>query len=121
MPMAPNVECTQYHAGLAVTDLNAAIAFYTQKLGFWEAFRWGEPPTMAGVNIGHVQVFLEQGTPAPDGCYLYFVVGNADELFAFHRENGVEVLQEIGDRPWDLRDYTVRDLYGHRLTFGHRI
>ncbi len=26
-----------------------------------------------------------------------------------------------GDRAWGLRDYTIRDPYGHRLTFGHHI
>jgi len=35
---------------------------------------------MAGVNLGQVQVFLEQDTPTPEGCSVYFVVGDADEL-----------------------------------------
>ena len=33
------------------------------------------------VTLGEVQVFLEQGTPNPDGISVYFVVGNADELY----------------------------------------
>ena len=119
--VAPQVDVEQYHASLRVADLSAAIEFYSTRLGFRHAFSWGEPPTMAGVNLGETQVFLEAGTPAPPGCSLYFVVGNADELYAFHRTNGVEVINPLGDRPWELRDYTVRDLDGHALTFGHRL
>jgi catechol 2,3-dioxygenase-like lactoylglutathione lyase family enzyme len=120
-PAKPEIECEQQHPSLAVADLLAAAEFYRDKLGFFTAFTWGEPPTMAGVNLGNVQIFLEQGTPSPNGLSVYFVVGDADELYAYHRGNGVEILQEPGDRPWGLRDFTVRDRDGYALTFGHRI
>jgi catechol 2,3-dioxygenase-like lactoylglutathione lyase family enzyme len=119
--MLPDIECEQHHPGLAVTDVEAAVDFYVTKLGFRKAFTWGEPPTMAGVNLGHVQMFLELGQPAPQGCSVYFVVEDADELYEFHRANGVEVAQAIDDRPWHIRDYTVRDLHGYHLVFGHRL
>ena len=61
----PFVECEQVHAGLAVTDIAAAIDFYTKKLGFKLAFTWGDPPTFAGVNLDKVQMFLRKGTPDP--------------------------------------------------------
>jgi hypothetical protein len=76
---------------------------------------------MAGVNLGSVQIFLEQGTPSPAGLSVYFVVGDADELFAYHRDGGVDVAVPPGDRDYGLRDYTVRDPWGYRLTFGHPI
>jgi catechol 2,3-dioxygenase-like lactoylglutathione lyase family enzyme len=120
-PQRPRVDCEQHHASLAVSDVLAAAQFYAEKLGFFTAFTWGEPPTMAGVNLGSVQIFLEHGTPSPKGLAVYFVVGDADELFAFQRANGVVIVQEPGDRPWGLRDYTVRDLDGYFLTFGHRL
>ena len=52
---------------------------------------------------------------------MYFVVGNADELLEWHQAQGVEVSFPIGDRDYGLRDYTVRDLYGNRLTFGQHL
>ena len=117
----PKIECDQLHAGLAVDDVAAAADFYTTKLGFHLAFTWGEPPTMAGVNLGNVQVFLERGTPNPKGCSVYFVVGDADELYEFHRQSGVAIAEEIDDRAYGIRDYTVRDLHGHHLSFGHHL
>ena len=33
----------------------------------------------------------------------------------------MEITTEIGDREYGIRDYTVRDLDGHLLCFGHHI
>jgi catechol 2,3-dioxygenase-like lactoylglutathione lyase family enzyme len=120
-PVAPQVDCDQQHPSIPVTDVLTASDFYTTKLGFRLGFTWGEPPTMAGVNLGEVQIFLRQGTPAPQGCALYFVIGAADELCDFHRAHGVEIVEPVTDRAWGFREYTVRDLHGYRLIFGQRI
>ncbi|HEX6746170.1 MAG TPA: VOC family protein [Longimicrobium sp.] len=121
MATRPEIDCEQAHAGLAVEDIPAAVDFYTNKLGFDLGFTWGEPPTFAGVNLGDVQMFLQKGAPDPQGCSVYFLVGDADELCEFHRANGVEIVQEPGDRDYHIRDYTVRDLHGYYLTFGRRL
>ena len=49
---------------------------------------------------------------------VVFMVGDADALYEFHRANGVEVVEEIDDREYGIRDYAVKDLYGYRLVFG---
>lgn len=120
-PDRPQVECERHHTTLYVSDLLAAVDFYTSKLGFSPGFTWGDPPTMAGVNLGDAQIFLQQGTPNPKGCVVQFVIGNADDLYEFQHANGVETVEPPGDRPYGLRDYMVRDLYGHFLGFGHYI
>lgn len=120
-PRRPTVECRFHHTGLPVADVPEAVAYYTDRMGFTLGFTWGEPVSMAGVNLGDAQIFLEQGTPNPDGCNLYFVVGDADELYRFQSGQGVEIVAEPGDRPYGLRDYAVRDLHGYGLSFGHYI
>jgi catechol 2,3-dioxygenase-like lactoylglutathione lyase family enzyme len=102
-----------------VSDIPTAVEFYTTKLGFKLGFTWGDPPTFAGVNLDKTQMFLQKGTPNPKGCSVYFVVGDADQLFEFHRAQGVEIAETIDDRPYGLRDYAVRDLHGYHLSFGH--
>jgi len=115
------IDFEQYHAILMVPDVHAAVEFYTSRLGFWRAFESGDPPNFAGVNLGRVQLFLENGTPSPQGCAVYFVVSDADKLHRFHTSRGVQIVQSLADREYHLRDYTVRDLFGYHLTFGHRI
>jgi catechol 2,3-dioxygenase-like lactoylglutathione lyase family enzyme len=118
---APFVECEQTHAGVTVSDIPAAVDFYTAKLGFALGFTWGDPPTFAGVNLDKVQMFLQKGTPEPKGSAVYFLVGDADMFYEFHRANGVDIAMEIGDREYGIRDYVVRDLHGYYLTFGHHL
>lgn len=120
-PAAPQVDCEQHHPSLMVSDVADAVEFYTKKLGFHLGFTSGEPPSFAGVQLDRVQIFLELGVPSPQGCAVYFVVGDADELYEFHRASGVDILEAPADRSYSLRDYTVRDPYGYRLTFGHRL
>src|SRR5688572_11074090 len=115
----PSVECKQQIPGLVVQDVLAAVDFYTHKLGFRLAFTWGNPPTMAGVNLGEVGVHLMQGKPEPREGSVYFIVDDADALFELHRGNGVEIVEPPENRPWEMRDYRVRDLEGHLLGIGH--
>src|SRR6478752_5153433 len=115
----PPIECEQHNAGLTVADIPAAVDFYTKKLGFKLGFLWGDPPNFAGVKLDQVQIFLQQGTPDPKSGSVYFHVGNADELFAFHRAGGVEIDVSFFQAEDGIRDYTIRDLDGNYLTFGH--
>ena len=117
----PTIDCERHHTTLIVADVPAAVEFYTTRLGFTPGFTWGEPVSMAGVNLGEVQIFLQQGTPRPAGCALHFIVGDVDELYAFHRGRGVDIVAEPGDRHYGVRDYAVRDPYGHHLEFGQYI
>ena len=118
---APDVECEMHHTTLVVSDVRKAVEFYTTKIGFWLAYMEEDPPEFAGVNLGQVQIFLEQGTPNPEGCSVYFVVGDADALHDFQISKGVEVVEPLADRPYELRDFAVSDLHGYRLRFGHRL
>ena len=63
-----DVACEQVHPTLRVRDVRAAAAYYVDRLGFRLDFTSGEPPTFAGVSLGRVQVFLEQGEPDPRGA-----------------------------------------------------
>lgn len=120
-PERPNVECEQQHAQIRAPDLDAAIDFYTEKLGFTLGFRWGEPTNFAGVNLGNQQIFLERGEVRPNGVAAFFVVGDADALHDYQCANGVEIVVPIDDREYGLRDYRVRDLNGCEISFGHNL
>ena len=117
----PVINCDRIHPVLSVSDVVAAVDFYVTRLGFNRGFIEGDPPGFAGVNLGDVQLFLRRGTPRPEGCSVFFVVEDADTLYEFQRGNGVEVVEPPEDRHYGLRDYAVRDLDGHYLSFGHYV
>lgn len=117
----PRVVCERLHPILPVTDVAGAVDFYVDKLGFEQGFLYGDPPHFAGVNLGEVQLFLMKTSEPSPGGGAAFVVEDADTLFEFQRAQGVEVLEPPGDRDYGLRDYVVRDLEGHPISFGHYI
>jgi len=120
----PLIDCEQTHTGLPVRDLTAAIAFYTAKLGFRLSFTWGEPEAhFAGLHCGRAEIFLAvspECTPHAT-CTAFYLVAEVDALYEFHRAQGVEILEPIADRAYGIRDYSVRDLYGHQLMFGQHL
>jgi catechol 2,3-dioxygenase-like lactoylglutathione lyase family enzyme len=116
---APPVECTRLNPSLRVRDIVRAIEFYTTKLGFKLGFTWGEPVGFAGVTLGEVQIFLQQGDPGTVPGQVYFVVDDADALHDYQATNGARVLRTPADQAYELRDYTVADQDGNELTFGH--
>ena len=120
-PTVPFIECEKMHVTLPVSDLAAAIEFYVTKLGFRLGFTWGEPATFAGIMLGEMEIFLKEDRPGPNAGAVVFMVSDADALYGFHRANGLEVVEEIADREYGIRDYAVKDLYGYRLVFGHYI
>jgi catechol 2,3-dioxygenase-like lactoylglutathione lyase family enzyme len=117
----PSVHCEQIIPGLPVKDIHKAVDFYIDKLGFTLGFKWGDPVDMAGMNLGKVQVHLFQNTPQPEVCSVYFIVEDADELFAFQQVNGVNIISPPQDKPYSMRDYRVTDLDGNILGFGHYV
>ncbi|GAA0523061.1 VOC family protein [Chitinophaga japonensis] len=113
---------SQLFPTLLVNDIRSAVDFYTSRLGFSPRFTWGEPPTYAGVDLGQTTLHLAKGTPYVAGhSEVNFVIDNADELYAFHRGNGVEIVEPIDDREYGIRDYKIKDLDGNYLGFGHYI
>ena len=56
----------------------------------------------AGVTLDKVQMFLQRGPASPNGCSVYFLVGDVDQLYEFHRAHGVEIAEDIGDREYAM-------------------
>jgi len=109
---------------LAVADLAAAVVYYTDVLGFHEAWRWGDPPARVGVARDRVELQLVQaGTPgAPVGdAVVYCHVRGVDALYAECTTRGADICMPLADRGFGLRDFRVRDLDGNILGFGEPI
>ncbi|WP_143306601.1 VOC family protein [Chitinophaga vietnamensis] len=119
---APRIECNKLFPTLLVEDIMTAVDFYTNKLGFKLRFTWGDPPTYAGVDLGEVTVHLAKGEQSHRGfAEVNFIVDDADELYAFHLAQGLQILTPIGDRDYGIRDYGLEDPYGNLIGFGHYI
>ncbi|WP_229073453.1 glyoxalase/bleomycin resistance/extradiol dioxygenase family protein [Actinoplanes sp. DH11] len=111
------------HPIIYVEDLEAALAFYRDQLGFAETYRFGEFVSLAlGTSvISVVQVTDGQtgshGLPIRPGAGHQFELcvytDDVDAAVAEFRERGVPVLVEPADQPWGERMAYVADPDGH--------
>ena len=112
-------------AVLAVKDVVEAARFYVDMLGFSQRWLWGEPPTFGCVGFGRAEIFLCQqpqlATQVEGHMHCFYTDDDVDALYAQHVAAGANVLWPIENKPWGLREYTVRDLNGYHLRFGGHV
>jgi catechol 2,3-dioxygenase-like lactoylglutathione lyase family enzyme len=115
----------QNHYVLAVHDVQRSANFYVEMLGF-QIVR--EPPGWIFVKKDNCMIMLGE---CPDdmhaselGCHSYFAylrVEDADSYYRHLTAKGADVLSKIADKPWDMREFSVRTPDGHRITIGHSL
>jgi GNAT superfamily N-acetyltransferase len=114
-----DIRFTNAVAILPVPDVTAAVDHYHRILGFNVDFLWQNPPTHAGVSRekAGVQFTLNPARAIKCQTELFFFVEGLDDLYATHRHSGAHIVSSIENKPWGMREYTVRDLWGHELRF----
>ncbi|MEN8159943.1 MAG: glyoxalase superfamily protein [Myxococcota bacterium] len=105
---------------ISVDDLPGALEYYETVLGFTRDWVWGEPPEAAGVYRDRIELQLAQrGKLGPAGSSHVSLRGTGvDALFEELNAAGAEVRVPIADRPYGLRDFSIRDPSGNVLDFG---
>lgn len=112
------VRCSQLHPVLSVSDVQETVAFYVDQLGFDEGFLWGDPPSIAGLNLDQVSLHVAQGTPTPTGCSVYFVVDDVDAIYERAQASAATIVYPVEEQEYGLRDFCVADNNGYHLHFG---
>jgi catechol 2,3-dioxygenase-like lactoylglutathione lyase family enzyme len=103
---------------LPVTDVDKALAFYTDQLGFQLGWKWGDPITHGNVCRDSISLDLismpeQQRGPA----MAYIQLSGVDAYFSELKGRNLTV-SEPQDRPYGMRDFEVVDPDGNRLSFG---
>ena len=122
--MASPAPVTKFEAvtpRLPVSDVEQALAFYVDKLGFELGWKWGNPFTHANVCRDSIALDLIASPIDRQGTAMAYVeLSGVDEYFLELKGRDV-VLSDIGDRPYGMRDFEVVDPSGNHLAFGEPI
>ena len=108
------------HVGLAVENFDEAFAFYTQKMGFREAFTVRDAdgrPTLAYVQVNRntfVELQQANATRRPGLNHLGLHVENLRNTVAALKQRGVTV-EEPRTRPDDSSVANATDPFGTRI------
>ena len=114
---------------LNVSDITATFEWFA-KLGWEEAWHWGEPPGFAAVCNGKVEIFLCQGGQGSRGGPMPQFLGDdetggvwmswwlespatVDEAYQLALKHGMTVTMPPTDEPWNVREFHLRHPDGH--------
>ena len=110
---------------LRTTDMTSSIRFYTAKLGFTVEFNYEDfyAGIRAGVQIIHLKLVDEKDPSIPyvnDGghLHLYLEAENVADFAAQLKANGVPLVKDVHETPWNTREIVIYDDQGHTLYFG---
>jgi len=121
---------------LAVEDIEASIAFYTQKLGF--THQWSMSPGANGktdfacvaldgseILLGTMRGYVALGDEAKRGTgiqlYIELSTGvDIDSLYTHAKASGVNITREIADRDWGERAFTFKGPDGYSYMLAKR-
>ena len=107
---------------LAVLDLEKSRAWYTDQLGFevmMEVDGW------CFLNRGNVRLRLGHCPDAKPiteckdhSWFAYIHVQGIDDLYRDCCEREIEIWHPLDSKPWDMREFAIVTIDGHRIVFG---
>ena len=112
---------------LLVADLERAVAYYRDRLGF-RCGVYGDPPDFAVCDRDQASIFLALcGEPeriVPNWRIVdnvwnaYIRVDDVEAVYAEVQERGAEIDYTIYNAPSGFREFGVQDPDGHDIAFG---
>lgn len=107
-------------------NIPATVAWYEAKLGFKCLGTWQDPPVYAIISRDQNAIHFrcaDAPTANPEKYSdelldAYIFVEDADALYAEYAAQGLEFTRELGNMPWNSREFVVKDCDGRLLAFG---
>ena len=112
-----------------VRDLEASVAYWSEKVGFVANELYGNPPNFAMPSRSGQTIMLAKlpaGVEAPlphwrvvDKCnQAYIWVDDARALYDEVVARGANIDWTLYDTPWGTREFGIQDLDDHDIAFG---
>jgi catechol 2,3-dioxygenase-like lactoylglutathione lyase family enzyme len=100
---------------LPVRDVRASQEWYRDTLGLGINWLWED--NFGSVGEDCVELFLyESDEPRPVICSVF--VNDVEEIYERARERGGEIVSELELKPWNVREFSIRDPDGNVLRIG---
>jgi catechol 2,3-dioxygenase-like lactoylglutathione lyase family enzyme len=127
VPVHPATHLTGIAPQFLVDDLDRAIAYYRDKLGFNLDFKYQS--FYAGVTRDGLAIHLKHAPKLPadrehrkhnEHLDAYISVSGVRGLFSELERRGAQVIKPLEERPWACLDFYVEDPDGYILCFSEQ-
>jgi uncharacterized glyoxalase superfamily protein PhnB len=111
---------------LAVHDLERSARYYRDVLGF-EVREVGDPGWRFFVRddcfimAGECPDALPPDQMGDHSYFAYVLVSGIDGLYEEVRAKGATLIKPLRNEPWNMREFGIRTVDGHRIMFGYRL
>ncbi len=105
---------------LAVRDVKGAQAYYRDRFGFSIAWHH-EEGRMGAVSHGDCAIFFRQTDGEIYPAAFWIFTEDIDKAFSEMAKRGADIVDPLEDKPWGMRQFTVRDLNGNLFHLHHDI
>lgn len=111
---------------IAVKDLDASAQYYKDVLGFEiedrgaEGWRWFTLGPMS-IMAGHCPEEVLAEEINNHSSILRVELDDVNDYYGACKARGAVFRNDIEDKPWGFREFTVGTNEGHRLTFAERL
>lgn len=103
---------------LPVKDVEKAQSYYQDILGF--KAEWVHPSKeMAAVSSGETSIFFRKRMQDFEPSVNWIYADKVDEMYNSLKQAGAEIVEDIEDKPWGIRQFTIRDLDGNIFYIHH--
>jgi catechol 2,3-dioxygenase-like lactoylglutathione lyase family enzyme len=106
--------------GLAVSDIQAAHAFYAGVLGFSKVFENGDPVGFMVLKKDGAEIHLSQARelrPTMVNAFHLFV-DDVEGLYSLCQAAGVRIIKSLKDQDYGQRAFVLADPDGNRIDVG---
>jgi uncharacterized glyoxalase superfamily protein PhnB len=103
-------------------DMEKAIAFYEQQLGFKKIHQEGNPVNMAIVKRDSAEIFLLKNDDKhlAEGTSFRIQVNGIEQLYQEFQAKGAQMIHPNGHletKPWGMKEFAILDMAGVCITF----
>jgi catechol 2,3-dioxygenase-like lactoylglutathione lyase family enzyme len=123
MPSTP-VRLTAFAAVFTVGAVAPSLRFFVDRLGFKVDFQMGDPPSYAIIERDTVSLHLMPAAQEARGLgrsSIYVFVAGVDALHDELKARGCPIESAPKDYSYGMREMSVRDPDGNRVTFGQEV
>jgi uncharacterized glyoxalase superfamily protein PhnB len=115
---------TAFAAVFTVAEVAAGLRFFVERLGFAVDFQMDDPPSYAIIERDAVSLHLMPASQEARGLgrsSIYVFVADVDVLHDELKSRSCPIESAPEDYFYGMREMSVRDPDGNRITFGQEI
>ena len=105
---------------LPVSDVEEAQDYYERILGFKKAWLYPDK-SIGAVCYGEVAIFFRKTETKINPNVHWVHTSNIEETYSELKSRGVIVAEDLEVKPWDLKQFTIADCFGHVFIFHQEI